>query len=79
MVVGARVEVPALVGGLTVRALVPYFVSIGRSQAGEPFRKITFLIALGMMLGGCRHGRYVEWLMKRRGGVDGRAAERHER
>jgi hypothetical protein len=51
MVVGARVGVPALVGGLTARALVPYFVSIGWLQAGEPFRKITFLIALGMILG----------------------------
>jgi hypothetical protein len=51
MVVGARVGVPALVGGLTAKALVPYFVSIGWLQAGEPFRKITFLIALGMILG----------------------------
>jgi hypothetical protein len=51
MVVGARVGVPALVGGLIAKALVPYFVSIGWLQPGDPFRKITFLIALGMILG----------------------------
>ena len=32
-------------------ALVPYFVSIGWLRPGEPFRKITFLLALGMILG----------------------------
>ncbi len=51
MVVGARVGIPALVAALTWQALVPYFVSIGWLHAGEPFRKITFLIALGMILG----------------------------
>ena len=51
MVVGARVGVPAIVGGLTSWALTPYFVSIGWLHTGEPFRKITFLIALGMILG----------------------------
>jgi hypothetical protein len=51
MVVGARVGVPALVGGLVASALVPYFISIGWLHAGDPFRKITFLIALGMILG----------------------------
>ena len=51
MVVGARVGVPAIVGGLTSWALTPYFVSIGWLRTGEPFRKITFLIALGMILG----------------------------
>ncbi|HEY6452031.1 MAG TPA: OPT/YSL family transporter [Steroidobacteraceae bacterium] len=51
MVVGARVGVPALVAGLLSRAMVPYFISIGWLQSGEPFRKITFLIALGMILG----------------------------
>jgi uncharacterized oligopeptide transporter (OPT) family protein len=51
MVVGARVGVPAVVGGLVSWSLVPYFVSIGWLQPGEPFRKITFLIALGMILG----------------------------
>jgi hypothetical protein len=51
MVVGARVGIPALVAALTWQALVPYFVGIGWLRAGEPFRKITFLIALGMILG----------------------------
>jgi len=51
MVVGARVGVPALIGGLAGKALIPYFVSIGWLQPGDPFRKITFLIALGMILG----------------------------
>jgi uncharacterized oligopeptide transporter (OPT) family protein len=31
--------------------MIPYFVSIGWLKAGEPFRKITFLIALGMIMG----------------------------
>ena len=51
MVVGARVGVPALIGGLVAKSLVPYFVSIDWLRPGEPFRKITFLIALGMILG----------------------------
>ena len=51
MVVGARVGIPALVAALSWQALVPYFVRIGWLHAGEPFRKITFLIALGMILG----------------------------
>lgn len=51
MVVGARVGVPALLGGLTSWALAPYFVSLGWLHPGDPFRKITFLIALGMILG----------------------------
>lgn len=51
MVVGARVGVPALVAAVIWQALIPYFISIGWLHAGEPFRKITFLIALGMILG----------------------------
>ena len=51
MVSGVRVGVPALVGGLVSWAMAPYFVSIGWLQPGEPFRKITFLIALGMIMG----------------------------
>jgi hypothetical protein len=51
MVVGARVGIPALVAALVWQALIPYFISIGWLHAGEPFRKITFLIALGMILG----------------------------
>jgi len=51
MIVGARIGLAAIAGGLVGWALIPYFVSIGWLQPGEPFRKITFLIALGMILG----------------------------
>jgi uncharacterized oligopeptide transporter (OPT) family protein len=51
MVVGARIGIPAITAGLLGVALVPYFVSIGWLKEGEPFRKITFLIALGMIMG----------------------------
>jgi uncharacterized oligopeptide transporter (OPT) family protein len=39
------------VGGVVGWATIPYFVSIGWLKAGDPFRKITFLIALGMIMG----------------------------
>src|SRR5215467_986806 len=51
MIVGARIGIATLVGGLVGWAMVPYFVSIGWLAPGEPFRKITFLIGLGMILG----------------------------
>ena len=51
MIVGARIALPTIVAGLTGTALVPYFVSIGWLHAGDPFRKITFLIGLGLILG----------------------------
>ncbi|HET8745200.1 MAG TPA: OPT/YSL family transporter [Ramlibacter sp.] len=51
MVVGARIGVPAFLGGVISWALQPFFVSIGWLEAGDPFRKITFLIALGTILG----------------------------
>jgi len=51
MIVGARIGIATLVGGLAGWAMVPYFVSIGWLAPGEPFRKITFLIGLGMILG----------------------------
>lgn len=51
MIVGARIGIAALAGGLVGWALIPYFVSIGWLNPGEPFRKITFLIALGMIMG----------------------------
>jgi uncharacterized oligopeptide transporter (OPT) family protein len=51
MVVGARIGVPAVIGGLLSWALQPFFVAIGWLEAGDPFRKITFLIALGTILG----------------------------
>ena len=51
MIVGARIGVPAIVGGIVSWLLIPYFVSIDWLKPGEPFRKITFLIALGTILG----------------------------
>lgn len=51
LVVGARIGVPALLGGVLGWALTPLFVRIGWLEPGDPFRKITFLIALGMIMG----------------------------
>jgi uncharacterized oligopeptide transporter (OPT) family protein len=51
MLVGARIGIPAIVGGVIGWALVPTFVSIGWLGEGEPFRKITFLVALGLIMG----------------------------
>ncbi|MDC8786586.1 OPT/YSL family transporter [Roseateles koreensis] len=51
LIVGARVGIPAITGGLLFWGLAPYFISIGWLKPGEPFRKIAFLIALGMILG----------------------------
>jgi uncharacterized oligopeptide transporter (OPT) family protein len=51
MIVGARIGIAALAGGLAGWALTPYFVSIGWLAPGDPYRKITFLIALGMIMG----------------------------
>jgi uncharacterized oligopeptide transporter (OPT) family protein len=51
MLVGARIGIAALVAGLTGTWLIPYFVSIGWLHEGEPFRKITFLIGLGLIMG----------------------------
>ena len=51
MIVGARIGIAAFLGGFVGWALIPYFVSIGWLKEGEPFRKITFLIALGMIMG----------------------------
>lgn len=51
MVVGARIGVAAVVGGVLGWALTPAFVAIGWLEPGDPFRKITFLIALGTIMG----------------------------
>lgn len=51
MIVGARIGLAALTGGLAGWLLTPYFVTIGWLAPGDPYRKITFLIALGMILG----------------------------
>lgn len=51
MIVGARIAVPAFVVALIGHFAQPYLVSIGWLVAGEPFRKIGFIIALGTILG----------------------------
>jgi hypothetical protein len=51
MVVGARIGIPAVVGGVVSDRLKPFFVEIGWLDRDAPFRKITFLIALGMIMG----------------------------
>ncbi len=51
MVVGARIGIPAVVGGLVGLALKPHFVQIGWLQPGDPPRKVMFLIALGTLMG----------------------------
>jgi uncharacterized oligopeptide transporter (OPT) family protein len=51
MLVGARIGIASLVAGLTGTWLIPYFISIGWLNEGEPFRKITFLIGLGLIMG----------------------------
>jgi uncharacterized oligopeptide transporter (OPT) family protein len=51
LVVRARIAVAAVVAGLLGWALQPVFVSAGWLEPGDPFRKITFLIALGMIMG----------------------------
>jgi uncharacterized oligopeptide transporter (OPT) family protein len=51
MVVGSRITVPAIVGGVIGHAFVPYLRSIGWLGAEEPFRKIGFLIGLAMICG----------------------------
>src|ERR1017187_2166607 len=51
MMVGAHIGIAAILGGLVGWAMIPYFISIGWLKGGEPFRKITFLIALGMIMG----------------------------
>ena len=51
MIVGARIAIPALVVAIIGELSKPYLVRIGWLDAGAPFRKIGFIIALGMILG----------------------------
>jgi uncharacterized oligopeptide transporter (OPT) family protein len=51
MVVGARIGIAAVVGGVLGWACQPLFVQAGWLAPGDPFRKITFLIALGTIMG----------------------------
>ena len=51
MIVGARIALPALMVAILGGLLKPYLVRIGWLEAGAPFRKIGFIIALGTILG----------------------------
>lgn len=51
LVVGARIGIPAVTGGLAGWALQPSMVGAGWLEPGDPPRKIMFLIALGTILG----------------------------
>ncbi len=51
MIVGARIALSALVVGLVVSAFKPMLVHAGWLGPDDPFRKIGFIIALGMILG----------------------------
>jgi uncharacterized oligopeptide transporter (OPT) family protein len=51
MVVGARIGLAAVTGGVIGLLLKPTFVSIGWLQPGDPARKIMFLIGLGWIMG----------------------------
>ncbi|HMD58589.1 MAG TPA: OPT/YSL family transporter [Steroidobacteraceae bacterium] len=51
MIVGARIAIPALVVSVTGFLAQPYLVRIGWLSAGDPYRKIGFVIALGGILG----------------------------
>jgi len=50
-IVGARIALPALVVGLIGLAAKPHLIEIGWLAAGEPYRKIGFIISLGTILG----------------------------
>lgn len=51
MVVGARIAIPALLVGSIGLALTPYLREMGLLGPQDPFRKIGFVAALGMILG----------------------------
>lgn len=51
MIVGARIAIPALGVAVAGEMLKPYLVGIHWLEAGAPFRKIGFIIALGTILG----------------------------
>ncbi len=51
MVVGSRITVPAILGGVVGAAVTPYMREIGWLEPNDPFRKTGFLIALAMICG----------------------------
>ncbi len=50
-IVGARIAIPALVVALIGLAAKPHLIEIGWLGAGDPYRKIGFIISLGTILG----------------------------
>jgi len=67
MITGARIGIAALAGGTVFAALTPVFIAHGWLEPGQPFRKISFLIALGMVLGaGIVDISLIVWRMVRR-------------
>jgi len=50
-IVGARIAIPALVVALIGLAVKPHLIEIGWLAAGDPYRKIGFIISLGTILG----------------------------
>lgn len=50
-IVGARIAIPALVVALIGLGVKPHLIDIGWLAAGEPYRKIGFIISLGTILG----------------------------
>ncbi len=51
MILGVTLTLPAFLLGLTGEQLVPYLVKIEWLEPGDPFRKVFFIIMLGMILG----------------------------
>lgn len=51
MIVGARIALPGLLVAIVGHFAKPYLVEIGWLEPNAPFRKIGFIIALGMILG----------------------------
>ena len=51
MVVGSRIGIPAITIGLVGTSITPWLTQHGYLQEGEPFRKVTFLVALGSIMG----------------------------
>lgn len=51
LVVGPRIGTAAVVAGVLGWLLQPFFVRIGWLEPADPFRRITFLIALGLIMG----------------------------
>ena len=51
MIVGARITVPAMLYGIGLRFLTPWFREQGWLGPNDPYRKFAFLVALGMIMG----------------------------